>query len=114
MTDYKEENKFINSLLSTPLDDIYDNKEKLEHVGVKGMRWGVRKSEKSLAKADKKFEKKAKRNDSIVTMYREASARTRNELPSINKKWANADFKDPKTYQLYQDSVLGILKKKSL
>lgn len=57
MTDYKED-EFINSLISTPLNDIYD-KEVVEHVGVKGMRWGVRKSRSAIyaAKASRKERK---------------------------------------------------------
>lgn len=59
MTTYEKHSEFINNLLSTPVDDIH-NKEVVKHVGVRGMRWGVRKSRSAIyaAKASRK-EKKA-------------------------------------------------------
>jgi GNAT superfamily N-acetyltransferase len=61
--------------------------EFLEHFGVKGMRWGVRKkpmTAEQKQKAQAKWDKKAKR--SFATDYRKASRRMKYEIRSINNK----------------------------
>lgn len=67
----------------------------LEHFGVKGMRWGVRKSpekaaakaEKKVAKADKKWEKKAKTPKTFFALHNAAAEHLNKELPGINARF---------------------------
>ena len=74
---------------SSAVDDI------LAHYGVKGMKWGVRKSpekaaakaEKKLAKADKKWEKKVKTPKTFFALHNAAAAHLNKELPGINARF---------------------------
>lgn len=66
-----------------------DPSSALEHFGVKGMRWGVRKADpaKTRAKAQQKWDKKAKSARGWTDDYRKASKRmNRGELAKINNK----------------------------
>lgn len=88
--------------------------EFLAHAGVKGMKWGKRKavesaplSGKKLAKAQKKYDKKVKKN--WVKTYNETAAYANDVLiPKINKKYAGVDFSnlnDPKIKKTYDKYV---------
>lgn len=74
---------------TSAVDDI------LAHYGVKGMKWGVRKSpekaaakaEKKLAKADKKWEKKVKTPKTFFALHNAAAAHLNKELPGINARF---------------------------
>ena len=85
--------------MSYDLDDI------IEHYGVKGMKWGVRKdpdrvsarkkarADKKLAKADKKWEKKMT-YQRMTDAHQEASDRTLSKQDKvINKIQKTDDFK---------------------
>lgn len=97
------------------LDDI------LEHHGIKGMKWGVRKDRghegeqvrtRKLAKLDKKFEKKAASMHTWVELHnRAAELSNARDIDRINNKpaYKNADFtKDsPLRKQYYNEQQMS-------
>ena len=77
----------------------------LEHYGVKGMKWGVRKdkghegeraTKRAIAKADKKYEKDAKSGTSWVNIHNTFASKMNAELDAFNARHPDADiFNDP-------------------
>jgi hypothetical protein len=67
----------------------------LEHFGVKGMKWGVRRDRghegerarnRSIARADKKFEKRSAKDRTFRKLHHQAVKEADKEVASINKK----------------------------
>lgn len=100
-----------------------DYDEILEHFGIKGMHWGVRKAsdgptpsraEKKLAKQDAKFEKHAVRGNRQVSneiWNGGAHAFNTSVLPGINSKpeYKNGVAHDPKLQAKYDNEVRDAL-----
>ena len=75
----------------------------LEHAGVKGMRWGHRKSEKreakALLKSQKKWDKDITKNDTKLVSKTNSRFETSAANTALNKKYSTLDFNDPKQHQ---------------
>lgn len=97
-------------------ETIESGEDFIEHYGVPGMKWGVRKSrqelrgygtssnqsrrarksEKKVAKAQKRYDRKLKKN--WASAYNSAADYANQELiPKINKKYEKYDFSDLNT-----------------
>ena len=80
--------------------------EEIQHVGVKGMKWGKRKSrsaymtrrtakaEKKLAKKDEKWEKKQNPYAMAAETHNRALPKMTKFLSELDKKYKNANFDD--------------------
>lgn len=81
----------------------------LEHHGVKGMKWGKRKSrraEKKEAKADKKWERKTVSSKTLYAVYNEAARAANKDLDGINAKHEGKNFNiDSADRRKYYDEV---------
>lgn len=80
------------------------NKDILQHYGVKGMKWGVRRAIKKEKKVDKKYLKEATSVNSRLKVYNN-SVREQNNggIDRFNKKWENKDLNDPEVSKAYFD-----------
>jgi hypothetical protein len=70
-------------------------KDFLNHYGTKGMKWGVRRAAKKVAKADKKWEKSINSVSTFVAVNNRAADLANNiDVPRINnsKKYRDVDF----------------------
>lgn len=99
----------------------------LEHHGTKGMKWGVRKDaghegetakSTKIAKLDKKFESNRSETKAYYKTWREAAAKSNQELHRINNKpeYKNQDFRRDsplrqKYYKEHEDAFLNNLEK---
>jgi hypothetical protein len=73
----------IPSTSENRVDDI------LEHFGIKGMQWGVRRAhKKEIGAKDYKWEKKASEDtDKVIDIYNAGVRSSRKEIEAINDKW---------------------------
>lgn len=72
-------------------------KEFLEHYGVKGQKWGVRRAAKKTARADKKWEKNINSVSTFVAVHNRAAQLANDiDIGRINNKpkYKNVDFND--------------------
>lgn len=100
----------------------------LQHYGIKGMKWGVRKDKghegesartSKIARLDKKFEKRSGSLKTVIAIHNRAAELTnKNDVDRINNKpqYKNADFsKDTplrrKYYEEHQKAFLNNLEK---
>lgn len=88
----------------TTMNEVADY---LTHHGVKGQKWGVRRREKKLAKADSKWEKKSEKRSAMFSIYNAAAEAANADLPGINARWARVNLKkvDPATQARYHKEV---------
>ena len=63
----------------------YWETDELQHSGVKGMKWGVRKEARKLKRAQRKWDRAYRRN--YVKAYNKASEHMNANIDSFNKKW---------------------------
>jgi hypothetical protein len=90
----------------------------LEHAGVKGMKWGVRKERRQIKKtnparrkvrkADKKWEKKATKSKTIRKIYNKSGKEINANIKLINEKpqYKNKNISgDPKLLKKYNDEM---------
>lgn len=95
--------------------------EFLEHHGVKGQKWGVRRQEKRVAKADKKFEKGVDSSTYFKVYNSMADRMNKGEIDRINNdpRFKNrdvSDINDPITkayHKEYSDTATRILNEAS-
>jgi hypothetical protein len=94
---------------------MYSNSQ-LDHAGVKGMKWGVRKNPKKSSlktiRKDRKFEQKAVSNKMTIKLYNEAAGRANKEIGLINKKYEGKDlsYDSPTRRQYYKDHQNNLIK----
>ena len=99
--------------------------EQLQHHGIRGMRWGVRRfqnsdgsltpagqkrAETKLAKADKKWEKSNKSierfgTDKYLDVYNKSADKINAKISDFNSKWAKVNFNDP-SLKKYNESYM--------
>jgi len=115
LKDWDDEEDLHGSVYDTPLAawsgmaqrgqsavaELFD--DGLEHHGVKGMKWGVRKAASKTGDhlKDANFRRKANNLDTVTQLVNEASTKTKNQdLPKINAKHKELGAKVSKTPHL--------------
>lgn len=94
----------------------------LEHYGVKGMKWGVRKSPeakaakaaKKVAKADAKFEKNAATINTYIAIHNKSADHFNAHIGEINKRY-DLDLNDQKNVEIARkyDAEVSVLARQS-
>lgn len=75
---------------------------KIEHTGVLGMKWGVRRSAPAPGgRQDKRWENKAFSTHTYVKVYNRSADRINKELPAFNAKYKNVNLKNKKNFDGY-------------
>lgn len=93
----------------------------LEHFGVKGMKWGVRRSEQRAGKADQKWTKKSSSPKSLQRVHGSATRRmNRDEIGRLNNKpeYKDKDFSTDsplrrKYYKEYEKTFMRVMNEES-
>ena len=109
MTDKKPLKNPKGGLTAAAIEEI------IEHAGVKGMKWGVRKQIKSsnpakrkIRRADKKWQKKAVKTKNLVKLLKKSKRKSKAALNEINNKpeYKGKNLKkDPALRRKYNDEV---------
>ena len=88
-------------------DFLRSTPDQLQHVGVKGMKWGRRKpSEKKLAKKDAKWEKSQDIGKLSSDAHNKALPKMNKFIEKLDNKYKDADFdneNDPKTQSYFKE-----------
>lgn len=85
---------------------IINEDDYLEHFGVKGMKWGVRRRQKRADRKAKRQLKKDikqfnKRKSNWVDVYNNAADIFDSKINDLNDKYSDVDFTDPKNKKQY-------------
>src|SRR5512135_1862450 len=83
-------------------EESMNDKNELQHVGILGMRWGVRKGPpKPGGREDRRWDRKVYSGKTYVKVYNATADRINAKLPSFNAKYKNVNLHNKKNFDKY-------------